>query len=68
VQVDGDAWIVWLDVNIAEHVLGAQVKDVTLSYPIRVVRYDVDRNKNPWQLALDGSGKYSPRKIRESVQ
>lgn len=68
VQVDGDAWVVWLDVNIIENVLGAKVKDVSLSYPIRVVRYNADFSNNPWQLALDGNGRYSPRKIRESIK
>lgn len=63
VQIDGDAWIVWFDVHIKEHVLGNTVKDVTLRYPIRVVRYDVDREKNPWQLALDGNGRYQPIKV-----
>jgi len=63
VQFDGDAWTVWFDVHIKEYVLGNLIKEVSLRYPIRVVRYDVDREKNPWQLALDGSGKFHPMKI-----
>lgn len=66
VQHDGDAWIVWLDVDINEYVLGKPVKKVSLRYPIRVVRYDVDREKNPWQLALDGSGNHQPMKRQEA--
>ena len=62
VQPDGDAWVVWLDVDIDEYVLGKPVKKVSLRYPIRVVRYDVDREKNPFQLALDGSGRFRPAK------
>lgn len=58
VQSDGDAWLVWLDVDIKEYVLGKVVKKVFLRYPIRVVRYDVDRERNPFQLALDGSGRF----------
>lgn len=65
VQVDGNAWIVWFDVHIKEHVLGNVVKDVTLRYPIRVVRYDVDREQNPWQLALDGSGHFQPIRVED---
>lgn len=63
VQVDGDGWIAWFDVRIKEHVLGELVKDVTLRYPIRVVPYDTDREMNPWQLALDGSGRFQPMRV-----
>ncbi len=55
VELLGDAWLVWLDVHISETVLGQPVKDVSLRYPIRVVRYDTNREMNPWQLALDGN-------------
>jgi integrating conjugative element protein (TIGR03746 family) len=51
----GDSWLVWLDVNITETVLGQPVKDITLRYPMRIVRYDTNREMNPWQLALDGN-------------
>ncbi len=30
------------------------VKDVAITYVIRVVRYDANASKNPWGLALDG--------------
>jgi integrating conjugative element protein (TIGR03746 family) len=55
VELLGDSWLVWLDVQISETVLGQPVKDVKLRYPIRVVRYDTNRELNPWQLALDGN-------------
>lgn len=64
VQLDGDAWVVWLDINIDEYVLGKSVKKVSLRYPVRVVPYDVDRELNPWRLALDGPGKFRPMKIK----
>jgi integrating conjugative element protein (TIGR03746 family) len=50
-----DAWVVWLDVHIEETVIGETVKDLKLRYPIRVVRYDTNRQMNPWQMALDGN-------------
>ncbi len=56
VEIIGSGWIVWLDVHIQETVLGQKVKDLKLRYPIKIVRYDADREKNPWGLALDGSG------------
>jgi len=67
VELVGNAWIVWLDVNINETVLGQPVKNMTLRYPIRVVRYDTDREKNPWQLALDGHGGYKPQRIKNDI-
>ena len=51
---DGDAWVVWLDLEITESVRGMNVKHTQVRYPLRVVRYDVDREKNPWGLALAG--------------
>lgn len=52
--LSGDAWVVWLDYNVREYVKGMQVKNVIIRYPLRVVRYDIDIDANPWGLALDG--------------
>jgi integrating conjugative element protein (TIGR03746 family) len=49
-----DAWVVWLDYNVREYVKGMEVKNVSIRYPLRVVRYDIDIDSNPWGLALDG--------------
>ncbi len=49
-----DAWVVWLDYNVREYVKGMEVKNVVIRYPLRVVRYDIDIDSNPWGLALDG--------------
>jgi integrating conjugative element protein (TIGR03746 family) len=51
---DGQSWVVWLDLDIVESVRGMDVKQTQVRYPLRVVRYDVDREKNPWGLALAG--------------
>ncbi len=51
---DGDAWVVWLDLEINESVRGMNVKQTAVRYPLRVVRLDVDRERNPWGLALSG--------------
>ena len=45
-------WKTWLDVNLVESIGGHPVKDVLLRYPLRVVRFDVDKEINPWGLAL----------------
>ncbi len=53
VQAETDsAWRVWIDVNLREAIDGHPVKNVNVQYPLRVVRFDVDREKNPWGLAL----------------
>ena len=61
---DGDnAWTVLLDMHIVETVRGVPVKDAFIRYPLRVVRYDVDREKNPWGLAIDCFGGNRPERI-----
>ena len=47
------SWVVSLDLMIEETVLGERVKTRAVAFPVRVVRYDVDREFNPWGLALD---------------
>lgn len=47
-------WEVVVDMELSESVKGMAVKRKTIRYPLRVVRYDVDREANPWGLALDG--------------
>ena len=55
VDVRGNGvWTVWLDLDLEESVDGMAVKHSVIRYPLRVVRFDVDREKNPFGLALDG--------------
>lgn len=63
VQPLGKGWLVWLDVDIKEYVDGGMVKNVRFKQPIRVVRYDVNRELNPWGIALNGPGDYQPQLI-----
>ncbi len=60
-----DSWLVWLDYQIIEHVRGMEVKNIKIRYPVRVVRYAVDPEQNPWGLALDGFGGDGPRKLTD---
>jgi integrating conjugative element protein (TIGR03746 family) len=59
----GKSWIVWIDVHIQEYVNGGIVKNLVNRIPMQVVRYDVDRESNPWGLALNGPGIYQPKLI-----
>lgn len=49
-----NSWIAYLDLQVIEYLSGKKIKDSLLRYPLRVVRYDVDPECNPWGLALDG--------------
>ena len=48
-----------LDMELIETVRGMTVKNPIIRYPLRVVRYAVDPELNPWGLALDGWAKAS---------
>jgi integrating conjugative element protein (TIGR03746 family) len=61
--LDNNSWLVWLDFQITESVRGMDVKNVKIRYPIRVVRFAVDPEKNPWGLALDGYSGDGPRRL-----
>lgn len=51
--LDRDRWTVTLDLTVDEYYRAEPVKRALARYPLSVVRYDVDAEKNPWGLALD---------------
>jgi integrating conjugative element protein (TIGR03746 family) len=59
----GNAWKALVDLQLQETQSGVTVKDTYIRYPLRVVRYDVDREKNPWQLAIDCFGTDRPARL-----
>ena len=59
-------WVVWLDLDLYESVKGMTVKKTAIRYPLRVVRYAVDLEANPWGLALDGFAAEGPRRLSEA--
>ena len=48
-----DSWTVSADLQLKEYVKGTEVKTSLARWPIRIVRYDVDIDRNPWGLAID---------------
>jgi integrating conjugative element protein (TIGR03746 family) len=64
--LSSQAWVVWLDVDLLESVKGMTVKRTAIRYPLRVVRYAVDLETNPWGLALDGFGAEGPRRLTDA--
>jgi len=65
-MLNEDAWIVWLDLDLLESVKGMTVKRTAIRYPLRIVRYAVDLEANPWGLALDGFGAEGPRRLNDA--
>ena len=57
-------WLVTVDMELFETVKGMSVKRKAIRYPLRVVRYDIDREKNPWGLALDGFESTGPTTLQ----
>ncbi len=58
-----ESWVVWLDLELRESVKGMTVKKTTIRYPLRVLRYAVDAEANPWGLALDGFAAEGPKRL-----
>ena len=61
--VSDNEWRVWLDLELSESVKGMTVKHTRIRYPVRVVRYAVDAESNPWGLALAGYASDGPFRI-----
>ena len=61
-----ESWVVWLDLELRESVKGMTVKKTTIRYPLRVLRYAVDAEANPWGLALDGFAANGPQRLAPS--
>lgn len=56
-------WTVLVDAQLIETSRGMPVKDTFIRYPLHVVRYDIDRERNPWGLALNCFGGRHPERI-----
>lgn len=60
---DGSSWKVLLDLQLQETQNGTPIKDAFIRYPMRVVRFDIDRSKNQWGLAVDCFGGERPARL-----
>lgn len=54
IPLGNGAWEVDLTVRVTERIGNTILQDALILYPLRVVRFDVNRQTNPWGLALDG--------------
>ena len=66
--LSADAWVVWLDLELNESVQGMTIKKTAIRYPLRVVRYAIDAEANPWGLALDGFAGDGPQRLDSNNQ
>jgi integrating conjugative element protein (TIGR03746 family) len=62
-----NAWLVLMDMQLTETVRGVAIKDAFIRYPLRIVRYDVNRDQNPWGLAVDCFGGNKPERLDPAV-
>lgn len=63
-----DAWRVTLDVAVEEYYQNEPVKKALVRYPLQVVRYAIDAEKNPWGLAIDCTDSAPQRLVAEEKQ
>lgn len=61
--VGAKAWRVVLDTHIQETQINVPIKDTYIRYPLRVVAFDIDRERNPWGLAIDCFGGDRPERL-----
>lgn len=65
VNVDGPGrWTVTLDYEIVERVNQVPVKITQVRYQLRIVKYNIDPEYNPWGLAIDGFAA-PPQRLKE---
>jgi integrating conjugative element protein (TIGR03746 family) len=62
-----DSWVVHLDLQIVETYRGETIKNTAVRYPLRIVRYDIDPEQNPFGLALAGFETPPERLLDESA-
>jgi len=63
-----NAWTITIEAVIEETVAGLSVKNTRIRYPLRIVRYDVDRELNPWGMAIDGFAAPGPSKVETPIK
>lgn len=51
--ISNDEWLVTLDVAADEYFGSEQVKRALVRYPLRIVKMDIDPERNPFGLAID---------------
>lgn len=63
VDLGHGAWDVDIYFRLIEDVNELNVKDTVIRYPLRIVRYAVDPERNPWGLAFDVNPGATPYRV-----
>jgi integrating conjugative element protein (TIGR03746 family) len=66
-RLDHNVWEVRVEYLLEEHVKGVETRNRRYHYPVRVVRYDVPVERNPYQLAFDCYIPPGPRPVPENT-
>lgn len=53
-KLSANSWEIDLKVRLVEYRNNQIVKDIEMLYPLKVIRWDISGEKNPYGLALDG--------------
>jgi integrating conjugative element protein (TIGR03746 family) len=53
-KLSADSWEIDLNLRLIEYRNNQIVKDIEMRYPLKVIRWDVSSEKNPYGLAIDG--------------
>ena len=60
-----ESWTIWIDTNLRETIANHEVKNVNLRYTLTIVKFDVDKEVNPWGLALECDAPLQPTLLTE---
>lgn len=66
INLGDGTWEVDVTVRVTERIGNTILQDALIQYPLRVVRYDINRETNPWGLALDGFVS-APKRIKTFI-
>ena len=53
-KLSENSWEIDLRMRLLEYRNHEVVKDIDLLYPLKVIRWDISSEKNPYGLAIDG--------------
>lgn len=53
-KLSADSWEIDLTLRLVEYRNNQVVKDIEMQYPLKVIRWDISNEKNPYGLAVDG--------------
>lgn len=65
--LSSERWVVWVDFTIRETINGHPVKHIQVRYELPVEKFDVDKEVNPWGLAIACDNTIQPTLLNEAM-